>query len=193
MTTLEADVRPSSLAPATPWLVPALYAVTLFASALLLFVLQPMFAKMVLPRLGGAQSVWSVAMVFFQGALLLGYGYAHLLSRTLPPGRAALMHLIVLATAALALPIGIATCFDVRPSWLDRLSWAALAAVPSGLVIAVTSFVTADLAAAPFLWVFPLAMYLATFVAVFRERAWFAHATMVALAPLAVAPVAVTL
>ena len=45
-----------------------------------------MFAKMVLPRLGGAQSVWSVAMVFFQGALLLGYGYAHLLSRTLPPG-----------------------------------------------------------------------------------------------------------
>jgi hypothetical protein len=116
MTTLEADVRPSSLAPSTPWLVPALYAVTLFASALLLFVLQPMFAKMVLPRLGGAQSVWSVAMVFFQGALLLGYGYAHLLSRTLPPGRAALTHLIVLATAALALPIGIAAVFDGPPA-----------------------------------------------------------------------------
>src|ERR1700724_770641 len=87
---------------------PALYVATLFVSALLLFVVQPMFAKMVLPRLGGSPSVWSVAMVFFQGALLLGYGYAHLLCRALPPGRAALVHLAALAVAALTLPIGIA-------------------------------------------------------------------------------------
>ena len=61
---------------------PALYPAALFLSALLLFAIQPMFTKMVLPRIGGAAAVWSVAMVFFQAALLLGYAYAHLLSRT---------------------------------------------------------------------------------------------------------------
>src|SRR6202011_6131628 len=105
MTTLDAGVRAAPPRPATLWLAPALYAATLFASALLLFVIQPMFAKMVLPLLGGAPSVWSVAMVFFQIALLTGYGYAHLISRTLPPGRAALVHLVALAAAALTLPI----------------------------------------------------------------------------------------
>ena len=59
-------------------LTPLLYAVTLFVSALLLFSVQPMFAKMVLPKLGGAPAVWSVAMVFFQTVLLAGYAYAHL-------------------------------------------------------------------------------------------------------------------
>src|SRR5712671_4360128 len=70
-----------------------LYPAALFLSALLLFSVQPMFAKMVLPRIGGAAAVWSVAMVFFQAALLLGYAYAHLLSRTLAPGPSALVHL----------------------------------------------------------------------------------------------------
>jgi hypothetical protein len=51
-----------------------------------------------------------------------------------------------------------------------------LTAIPAGLVIAVTSYITMDLAAAPFLWVIPLALYLLTFVAVFRERPWIAHA-----------------
>ena len=66
-----------------------LYAATLFVSALLLFSIQPMFAKMVLPKLGGAPAVWSVAMVFFQTALLAGYAYAHLLNRAAAaaPGR----------------------------------------------------------------------------------------------------------
>ena len=95
---------------------PALFAVTLFASALLLFAVQPMFTKMVLPMLGGAPAVWSVAMVFFQGALLVGYAYAHLLARTLNVGQAALVHLGVLAAAALTLPIGVAHGFDVPPS-----------------------------------------------------------------------------
>ena len=63
----------------------------------MLFAVQPMFTKMVLPRLGGAPAVWSVAMVFFQAALLAGYGYAHLLVRRLPLGRGALVHLGVLA------------------------------------------------------------------------------------------------
>src|ERR1041384_5822210 len=95
---------------------PALFAATLFASALLLFAVQPMFTKMVLPMLGGAPAVWSVAMVFFQAALLIGYSYAHLLARTLNVARAALVHLGVLAAAALTLPIGIAHGFDMPPS-----------------------------------------------------------------------------
>ena len=94
----------------------SLFAATLFASALLLFAVQPMFTKMVLPILGGAPSVWSVAMVFFQAALLAGYAYAHLLARTLSVGRAALVHLGVLAVAALTLPIGIAAGFGTPPS-----------------------------------------------------------------------------
>lgn len=55
------------------------YVATIFVSAFLLFGIQPMFAKMVLPKLGGSPGVWSVAMVFFQAVLLAGYGYAHLL------------------------------------------------------------------------------------------------------------------
>ena len=69
----------------------------------------------------------------------------------------------------------------------------ALAAVPSGLVIAVTAYLTTDIAAAPFLWVVPLAIYLLTFVAVFRERPWIAHANVVRFVPFAVAPLAVSL
>jgi hypothetical protein len=72
---------------------PALFAATLFVSALLLFAVQPMFTKMLLPRLGGAPAVWSVAVVVFQAALLLGYAYAHLLARTLRPGPAAFVRL----------------------------------------------------------------------------------------------------
>jgi hypothetical protein len=88
---------------------PALFAATLFCSALLLFAVQPMFAKMVLPSLGGAPSVWSVAMVFFQGALLVGYGYAHLIARRLTVGQGALVHLGVLAAAALGAAEGLVT------------------------------------------------------------------------------------
>src|SRR3954452_6863771 len=95
---------------------PALFAATLFASALLLFAVQPMFTKMVLPMLGGVPSVWSVAMVFFQAALLIGYAYAHLLGRTLSVGQAGLVHLGVLAAAALTLPIGMAHGFGAPPS-----------------------------------------------------------------------------
>src|SRR5213592_4109308 len=72
----------------------------IFLSAGLLFAVEPMFTKMVLPRLGGTPQVWSVAMVFFQAALLAGYGYAHLLVRHLSPGMGALVHLVVLAVAA---------------------------------------------------------------------------------------------
>src|SRR5689334_169690 len=109
----------------------AVFAVTLFASALLLFAVQPMFTKMVLPILGGSPSVWSVAMVFFQACLLIGYAYAHLIARTLSVGRAAIVHLAVLAAAALTLPIGIAQGFGNPPShgigfWLVALFGASI-------------------------------------------------------------------
>src|SRR5215218_387584 len=120
------DPAASTLSAPATRLAPALFAGTLFASALLLFAVQPMFTKMVLPMLGGAPSVWSVAMVFFQAALLAGYFYAHLLARTLRVGHGALVHLGVLAAAALTLPIGIAHGFAVPPStgvglWLAGL------------------------------------------------------------------------
>ncbi len=285
-----------------------LYAATLLLSALLIFAIQPMFTKMVLPKLGGAPSVWSVAMVVFQAALFIGYVYAHLLVRWLRPRRAAIVHLIFLAAVATTLPLGIAKGFgtppehgvtlwlvglffvsiglpfialaasapllqswfiatghkqaanpyvlyaasnlgsfaaliaypflieplfalqtqlsiwsagfyalaaliavagflaagqtldareqeataEARPSAAQCLSWIVLAAIPSALVIAVTAYISTDLAAAPFLWVVPLALYLLTFVSVFRERPWVNHKAVQRLLPYAVAPLAIS-
>ena len=77
----------------------------IFVSAALLFAVQPMFTKMVLPRLGGAPAVWSVAMVFFQATLLAGYVYAHLLTRFAPGRRSVIIHLVVMAVACFWLPL----------------------------------------------------------------------------------------
>src|SRR3978361_532621 len=80
-------------------LILAVYTAAIFTSALLLFSVQPLFTKMVLPRLGGSPAVWSVAMVFFQSLLLGGYAYAHFLmqmrSRVIPIG----VHLLLLTRA----------------------------------------------------------------------------------------------
>ncbi|MGY4317694.1 hypothetical protein [Bradyrhizobium sp. JR3.5] len=97
-------------------LLPVLSVATLFVSALLLFLIQPMFAKMVLPKLGGAPSVWSVAMVFFQAVLLAGYAYAHLLGRLFGPQRAGLVHLLLLVVTAMILPIAIAPNWGAPPA-----------------------------------------------------------------------------
>jgi hypothetical protein len=303
-------LNPSSVAPAPviQRLAPGLYGITLFFSALLLFAVQPMFTKMVLPRLGGAPTVWSIAMVFFQAALLCGYAYAHLIVRRLPLGLGALVHLALLASAAATLPIAVAHGFGAPPTegiapWLialftvsiglpfmalaasapllqgwfaasghiaarnpyvlyagsnlgsftallayplaiepyltleeqtriwavgfallallvaaasllvarrpsiditgatgvaapsarARLTWIALAGVPVGLVIAVTSHITTDIASAPFLWVLPLAIYLLTFVAVFRDQPWLRREIVTNLVPIPVAILAVSL
>jgi hypothetical protein len=85
----------------------ALYTVTMFLSALLLFLVQPMFAKMALPLLGGSPAVWNTAMVFYQAMLLGGYVYAHVATRWLGARRQAAIHLLVLLLPLLALPIGI--------------------------------------------------------------------------------------
>jgi len=62
---LDEEMRLRPISAQTVRFAPALYAATLFLSALLLFAIQPMFAKMVLPRIGGAAAVWSIALVFF--------------------------------------------------------------------------------------------------------------------------------
>jgi predicted O-methyltransferase YrrM len=67
-----------------------------------------------------------------------------------------------------------------------------LTAIPAGLCIAVTSFIATDLAAAPFLWVVPLALYLLTFVAVFRDRPWISHALVLRILPYVLAPLAIS-
>jgi hypothetical protein len=286
-------------------LIVPVFAATLFLSALLLFAVQPMFTKMVLPRLGGSPAVWSTAMVAFQTYLFVGYLYAHLLARALAPRQGALLHLALLALVAMTLPLGIARGFEAMPAqgvtlWLiglftasvalpfvalaatapllqhwfiatghvqarnpyvlyaasnlgsfcallaypfviephlalgtqsaawslgfvvlavgiclaalfavagdtvargsgerpaiaQRLRWLAYAAVPAGLCIAVTAYITTDLAAVPFLWVVPLALYLLTFVGIFRERPWFSHSWVLRLVPYAVAPLAISL
>lgn len=83
------------------------YGATLFLSAGLLFSVEPMFAKLALPLLGGAPSVWSTATVFFQASLFLGYAYAHLIARRLTPRGQALVHLMVLALGLTALPFSL--------------------------------------------------------------------------------------
>jgi hypothetical protein len=265
----------------------ALYIATVFVSAALLFAVQPMFTKMVLPRLGGAPAVWSVAMVFFQAALLAGYAYAHGLTRLARPQVGAAIHVAVMIGAAFALPLAIAQGWGAAPqrgeaiwllglfavsiglpffalaangpllqAWFARtdhpmaanpyflyaasnvgsflalvsypfavepltrlgdqsrawsvgfcveivliavcavvfvraararaagdqvppaappsarsaLVWMVLAAVPAGLLVAVTAHISTDIGAAPLLWVVPLALYLATFVIVFQAR-----------------------
>ena len=293
-------------------LVLIVYTAAIFVSALLLFSVQPLFTKMVLPRLGGSPAVWSVAMVFFQSLLLAGYAYAHYLmqlrNRMIPVA----IHLVLLVIALLSLPLSIASgwgepptsgyafwllglfavsiglpffalaannpllqawfvrtghpngpdpyflyassnigsflallsypvllepMFTLRtqnliwtggygllivliaacgvlllrspataavdalaedtdapaPPWILRARWIFLAAVPSGLLIAVTAHISTDVAAAPLLWVLPLSLYLLTWVLVFQSRPLLPHKWMLMLQPLAIAGVIVLL
>jgi hypothetical protein len=293
-------------------LVLLVYTAAIFVSALLLFSVQPLFTKMVLPRLGGSPAVWSVAMVFFQSLLLAGYAYAHYLMRSRTRWMPVAVHLVLLVIALLSLPLSIASGWgepprsayafwllglfavsiglpffalaannpllqawfvrtghpngpdpyflyassnigsflallsypvllepmftlrtqnliwtsvygllvvliaacgallllapktasvDMRtdetggpaPAWTVRARWIFLAAVPSGLLIAVTAHISTDVAAAPLLWVLPLSLYLLTWVLVFQSRPLLPHKWMLMLQPLAIAGVIVLL
>jgi hypothetical protein len=262
------------------------FTAAIFTSAFLLFAVQPMFTKMVLPQLGGSPAVWSVAMVFFQALLLAGYLYAHISTKYLSTRSAAILHLGMMALTAITLPIAVSGQFGTPPeegqaiwligvflvsvglpffavagngpllqAWFSRsghahahdpyflygasnlgsfaalllypvliepllpvkaqsigwaigytilialislaivsirhagptraetieaatpapnartiLGWIALSFVPSGLLVAVTAHISTDVAAAPFLWVMPLALFLLTFVLIFRDK-----------------------
>src|ERR1700730_17937066 len=104
------------MAPSNPRLLLRVFAAAIFLSAALLFVVQPMFTKMVIPKLGGSPSVWSVAMVFFQGVLLAGYAYAHLLTSYLPGKRSLVVLLVVMAAAVFFLPLAISPWFGRPPA-----------------------------------------------------------------------------
>jgi hypothetical protein len=293
-------------------LVLVVYTAAIFASALLLFSVQPLFTKMVLPRLGGSPAVWSVAMVFFQSLLLAGYVYAHLLMRISNRLIPIAVHLALLVAAFVTLPLTISASwgdpptsgyalwllglfvasiglpffalaannpllqawfvrsghpdgadpyflyassnigsflallsyplvlepiFSLRtqnliwtggygllivliascgfllwrapasagvsgpaaesnapaPSFALRARWVFLAAVPSGLLIAVTAHISTDVAAAPLLWVLPLSLYLLTWVLVFQQRPWLPHKWVLWAQPAAIAGVIVLL
>ena len=266
-----------------------LFTLTVFASAALVFLVEPLVAKLVLPLLGGSSSVWNTSLAFFQGALLLGYAYAHVLQRVRSLRLQAAIHCLAIVAAALVLPLHINQLFGppssdhpalwllgvltvsigapfavlsasapliqswhartlgagegrepyvlyaasnlgsllallayplvVEPlltvrgqtwgwsgayaaflllmaalafavvragaatpapntalksatpvTWKDRLIWTALAAIPSSLMLGVTTYITTDVASAPFLWVIPLALYLTTFIIAFQAK-----------------------
>jgi hypothetical protein len=284
-----------------------LFSLTLFLSALLLFLIQPMIAKMVLPLLGGSPSVWNTCMVFFQGVLLAGYAYAHALPSRLGIRRHALIHLAVLALPIVLLPVRVSslsrpdvvhpvpwllgllvvsvgapafaiaaaapllqrwfadtghragrdpyflyaasnagsmcaligypfviepriglhlqnvlwgvgygallvltvTCAiallrsahaapatvpetdeihagESRPSWRQKARWALLAAVPSSLMLGVTTYITTDIAPVPLFWLIPLALYLLTYIIAFARPPRWVPRTAAALLPLLV-------
>lgn len=253
------------------------YGLTIFLSAFLLFQVQPLIGKMILPWFGGSAAVWTTCMLFFQLVLLLGYFYSHWVVRYLTPSRQSLVHGSLLLISLLLIPIapslgwkplgaenptlrilglltvsiglpyfvlsttgpllqawfarerfglvpyrlfalsnfgsmlallaypvavepvfptlwqsylwsGLYACFVVAcgllawrgrngepialpshddgppPRWNDQLLWAALAACPSILMVADTSFLTTNIAPIPMIWVAPLALYLLSFI-----------------------------
>jgi len=101
-----------------------LHAATVFLSAFLLFLVQPLLAKQILPWFGGAAIVWTLCMVFFQLVLLLGYAYAHWLTR-LPGRKQAWIHLALLAASLVFLPV--APDASWKPQGGDSPVWRILA------------------------------------------------------------------
>lgn len=98
-----------------------LFVMTIFTSATILFLVQPLVGKILLPFLGGTPAVWNTCMVFFQGLLLGGYFYSHMITTRLPLRSQVLVHLVVLAVAAAVLLL---LRFDIEPltrtiSWLE--------------------------------------------------------------------------
>lgn len=95
---------------------PLLYATTLLLSALLLFWIQPLFTKMVLPRYGGSPAVWTTASLFFQAALLAGYLYAHLITQKLGLRQQVVLHFMLLAAVFLVVPVTLNESWSPTPA-----------------------------------------------------------------------------
>jgi SAM-dependent methyltransferase len=303
MDTTVAGPSPSRTGPGF-LLLPILFAMTLFASATLLFLMQPLFARKVLPLLGGSPAVWNTCMVFYQAALLAGYAYAHFSTRFLGLRRQTVLHLALMLLPLLVLPIAIPsgwrpptesnpipwllallfvsvalpftvvstsaplfqrwfsasghpdapdpyflysasnagsllallayplllepnlklseqsdlwawgygllvvqTCVCVvllwwfapaavqsvrqptdtapLPRWM-HLRWLVYSMLPAGLLPAVTTHITTDVAAIPLLWVLPLMLYLLSFILVFTGPGKALHPWMIRLMPLGV-------
>ena len=102
------------------WLA-VLFGTTIFLSALLLFGIQPLLSKAILPWFGGSSAVWTTCMLFFQVVLFSGYAYVHLLVGRLRPGAQAMVHLVVLGLALGWLGYGLAG--DAAAPVLPGGSW----------------------------------------------------------------------
>jgi SAM-dependent methyltransferase len=98
------------------------YSITIFTSAALLFVVQPMVGRMVLPLLGGSPAVWNTAMMFYQAVLLAGYAYAHFTTRWLGVRRQAMLHAVMLLLPLLAMPVMIPHGW-VPPATHNPIPW----------------------------------------------------------------------
>ena len=118
---------------------PALFSLTLFLSAALLFLLQPMFGRMVLPLFGGAPAVWNTCLVFYQAALLAGYVYAHLVTTRLGVRWQVALHGMALLLPLLSLPIAVAAGWEPRGDASPVPSLLGLLAVSVGLPFVVVS------------------------------------------------------
>lgn len=125
MTAVDTDPQPTAgpgaapgPGPAIPWV----FVLAVFCGAAMVFMVQPMIAKLVLPQLGGSPQVWNTSMAFFQAALLVGYGYAHLLQKIPRAHDQVLIHLGVLILAAAMLPLRITT-FLGEPSAGQPALW----------------------------------------------------------------------
>lgn len=113
-------VRATVLAP--------VFALALFTSAALLFWVQPLVAKMLLPLLGGAPAVWNTCMVFFQALLLAGYAYALLLSQRLSLRNQAVLHAVLLLLAGLVLPFTLSQrVLALLPTQTSPIGWLLMA------------------------------------------------------------------
>jgi hypothetical protein len=111
----------------------ALFSATLFLSAGLMFLVQPMFAKFILPLFGSTPTVWNASMLFFQTTLLAGYLYAHESTRRLGVRRQAALHVGVLLLPLLVLPVGVPDDWIPPASSNPVLSLLGLLAIAVGL------------------------------------------------------------
>jgi len=101
----------------------SVFAAAIFLNAALLFSVQPLFTKMVLPRLGGSPAVWNTCLLFFQALLLGGYLYAHVTSRWLSTRAQAILHVALLGIAVLFLPIQIPASWANPPGSALPIGW----------------------------------------------------------------------
>ena len=133
--------EPSSTFVTTPMIKAAgwLYPATTFLSAALLFTLQPLFAKMLTPMMGGTPSVWNTALVFYQGALLIGYLYAHIIATRLKPRMQLYVHAAVLLFGLIFLPIKVSGLVGA-PDVSNAVGWT-MAALALSLVVAIALLV----------------------------------------------------
>ena len=101
----------------------SVFAAAIFLNAALLFSVQPLFTKMVLPLLGGSPAVWNTCLLFFQALLLGGYLYAHLTSRWLSSKTQAILHVSLLIAAILLLPIHVPESWRQPPGTALPIGW----------------------------------------------------------------------